>query len=62
MELDGRWHNGAAHLVCNQWKSSRRINYNEALQARAEKALDYEQFQKRHDSIIDKLNAALEDF
>lgn len=41
MELDGRWHNGAAHMVCNQWKSSRRINYNEALQARAEKALDY---------------------
>jgi hypothetical protein len=28
-------------MVCNQWKSSRRINYNEALQARAEKALDY---------------------
>jgi hypothetical protein len=32
MELDGRWHNGAAHLVCNSWKSSRRIDYNSALQ------------------------------
>ena len=32
MELDGRWHNGAAHMVCNSWKSSRRIDYNSALQ------------------------------
>jgi hypothetical protein len=25
---DGRWINGAAHVVCNQWKGSRRIKYN----------------------------------
>jgi hypothetical protein len=25
---DGRWINGAAHWDCNNWKGSRRINYN----------------------------------
>lgn len=25
---NGKWINGAAHYVCNQWKSSRRIAYN----------------------------------
>jgi hypothetical protein len=28
IEIDGKKINGAAHLVCNQWKGSRRINYN----------------------------------
>jgi hypothetical protein len=36
MVIDGKWHNGAAHLVCNQWKGSRRIDYNTAIQAGAE--------------------------
>jgi hypothetical protein len=31
---DGRWINGAAHFLCNQWKSSRRLNYNRDLQHR----------------------------
>lgn len=26
---DGAWQNGAAHYVCNSWKSSRYIPYNE---------------------------------
>ena len=25
---DGQWLNGAAHLLCNQWKGSRKIAYN----------------------------------
>ena len=25
----GKWINGAAHTVCNQWKGSRRIPYND---------------------------------
>ena len=28
IEMDGRWINGAAHVVCNAWKGSRRIPYN----------------------------------
>jgi hypothetical protein len=32
--VDGWWTNGAAHHDCNQWKSSRRIQYNLDLQAR----------------------------
>jgi hypothetical protein len=27
---DGRWQNGVAHLICNQWKGSRHIAYNDA--------------------------------
>jgi hypothetical protein len=33
---DGRWINGAAHALCNQWKGSRRIDYNTALQQAAQ--------------------------
>jgi hypothetical protein len=29
IEVSGKWINGAAHLICNHWKGSRRINYNE---------------------------------
>lgn len=29
LEVNGKWINGAAHWLCNQWKGSRRINYNE---------------------------------
>lgn len=36
---DGRRYNGVAHLVCNQWKGSRHIDYNTALQARQERGL-----------------------
>ena len=36
---DGRWINGAAHLECNAWKGSRRIDYNTSIQARAEKLI-----------------------
>jgi hypothetical protein len=35
MVINGRWHNGAAHFMCNNWKGSRRIDYNTAIQARA---------------------------
>lgn len=28
IEKDGRPYNGAAHLQCNMWKGSRRIDYN----------------------------------
>jgi hypothetical protein len=34
IEIDGKWINGAAHLLCNQWKSSRSVDYNTALQQR----------------------------
>ena len=27
-EINGRWFNGAAHLLCNGWKGSRKIDYN----------------------------------
>ena len=36
---DGRWQNGAAHSLCNVWKGSRRIPYNDhrnALQVNSE--------------------------
>ena len=39
IEVDGKWKNGAAHHHCNMWKSSRRIDYNTALQARQERGL-----------------------
>ena len=29
---DGTWINGAAHALCNQWKSSRFIAYNRSFQ------------------------------
>jgi hypothetical protein len=28
---DGRYYNGAAHLACNLWKGSRRIDYNNGI-------------------------------
>jgi hypothetical protein len=30
IEVDGQWINGAAHLICNQLKGSRFIDYNAA--------------------------------
>jgi hypothetical protein len=35
IEINGKWINGAAHLLCNGWKGSRRIPYNVKLQAEA---------------------------
>lgn len=32
---DGTWVNGAAHMECNGWKGSRRIDYNSGLQFKA---------------------------
>lgn len=29
---DGRWINGAAHMACNYWKGSVRIDYNRSFQ------------------------------
>lgn len=29
---DGKWINGAAHAICNQWKGSRYIDYNRGFQ------------------------------
>lgn len=34
IEVEGRWINGAAHYSCNNWKGSRRIDYNSSLQGR----------------------------
>jgi hypothetical protein len=28
IEVDGKWINGAAHSLCNQWKGSRKMPYN----------------------------------
>ena len=33
IEVEGRWQNGASHYAfCNNWKGSRRIDYNAAIQ------------------------------
>lgn len=32
---DGTWINGAAHILCNQWKGSRYIDYNRSFQRSA---------------------------
>ena len=38
IEVDGVWQNGAAHEECNEWKSSRKIQYNLALQYKGRQA------------------------